>query len=229
MPAIPGWEFAAMYQSANQVGGDFYDVFRLPQPTGASPIWGMMVADVTGKGIPAALMMAFSHAILQAATFVHQRPGEILSHANKLIIQHSRSGLLLTVFYATLQPETSQLWFANGGHEPPFWYRAAQQDCVELNQGASLLVGARRSTLFPEHSIPLAPGDILVLYTDGVTEARSPSGDFFTSERLQEIIASCGEASAADLLKTILGEIKEFTGERPQADDITLFVIKRDQ
>lgn len=227
MPNLPGWEFASTYQSANQIGGDFFDVFRLALPPEAGPAWGLMVADVTGKGIPAALMMAFSHAILQAAVFVHKRPGEILFHANQLITSHSRSGLLLTVFYAIFQPETGQVWFANGGHEPPIWYRAAARDCVELDRGASLLVGARRSTLFPEQTITLARGDVLVLYTDGVTEARSPSGDFFTVERLQEIITSWGELTAEGLLQVILEEIRSFTGDYPQADDITVFVVKR--
>jgi serine phosphatase RsbU (regulator of sigma subunit) len=227
MPVINGWEFAASYHSANQVGGDFFDIYQLPRSAKDGPSWAMLIADVTGKGIPAALMMAFSHAIFQAATSLYHRVGEILAHANQLIIQHSRSGLLLTVFYAILKPESNKVLFANAGHEPPFWYQAENNTCVELDCGSSLLIGARSSAKYPEKCITLNPGDMLILYTDGVTEARRQDGEFFSTERLQEIIATAGKTSAQELLNTIKKSITDFTNGEQQADDITLLIIRR--
>jgi serine phosphatase RsbU (regulator of sigma subunit) len=227
MPAMAGWEFAASYQSANQVGGDFFDIYEPPFAPEGEHSLAILIADVTGKGIPAALMMAFAHAIFQATTSLYHQSGEVLAQVNQLIIQHSRSGLLLTAFYAFLFPQSGQVRFANAGHEPPFWYRAANQTCVELDCGSGLLIGARRNTHFPENCVTLDPGDTLVLYTDGITEARSPDGEFFSSERLQSIIAVSGHGTAADLLNEISNEIKRFTQAEPQADDITLLIIKR--
>jgi serine phosphatase RsbU (regulator of sigma subunit) len=227
MPAIAGWEFASVYQSANQVGGDFFDVYELPRLQNDERSLAVMVADVTGKGIPAALMMAFSQAIFRAMTSMHRHAGEILARGNQQIFQHSRSGLLLTVFYAILLPESGQVRFANAGHEPPFWFRADQQASFEVDCGSGLLVGARRNTQFPENCITLAPGDALIFYTDGVTEARNPLGDFFSSERLRDIIALSGQRTANELLNVIVSEIKQFTQDEPQADDITVLVIKR--
>jgi serine phosphatase RsbU (regulator of sigma subunit) len=227
VPAIQGWEFAVSYQSANQVGGDFFDMYELhPSSTGESS-WAMLIADVTGKGIPAALMMAFSHAIFQAATSMYHRVGEILAHANQLIIQHSRSGLLLTVFYAILKPGSNQVCFANAGHEPPFWFQAESNTCVELDCGSSLLVGAMGSAKYPENCVTLNPGDILILYTDGVTEARNPKGDFFSTEGLHDIIVTGGKSSAQELLQTIKNAIIDFASGEQQADDITLLIIRR--
>jgi phosphoserine phosphatase RsbU/P len=227
MPTIEGWELSASYQSANQVGGDFYDITRLRSPSGWLDTWGLLIADVTGKGIPAALMMAFSHAIFQAATSIHQRAGDILAHANQLITEHNRSGLLLTAFYAIIKPGDPHIWFANAGHEPPFLYRAASQSCIELNINSGLLIGARREVTYPEHCIELEPGDALVGYTDGVTEARNLAGEFFSAEKLQETISASGSLPAAQLLDAIQAGLSGFTRGAVQADDITILILKK--
>ena len=230
MPVIPGWEFAAAYQSAGQIGGDFYDVFNLTEPSdpdGVSAL-GLAIADVTGKGIPAALMMAFSRAILRAAAAASPSPSEVLDQTNRLILQNSRSGLLLTDFYATLDPATGVLRYSNGGHEPPYLYQSAEGRSVELDCGRSALLGVNPSSGFEEREVTLAPGNLLVLYTDGISEARNAAGDFFPEQHLREVIETCGSHNGAEAaLQAILRSVQDFTGPTPQFDDITLLVVKR--
>lgn len=235
MPVIPGWEFAASYQAANLVGGDFYDIFSLPGETGCEAVlrFGLTIADVAGKGIPAALMMAFSQGILHSAAFSGSTalswpaPGDVLYQTNQSILQSSHSGLLLTAFYAVLDPCTGHLSYANGGHEPPMLYRAATGEYQELICGRSLLLGAQRGHRFAEFEVQIAPGDLLLLYTDGVTEARDPAGAFFGEEHLCTVLAQCAGASCSELLASLNQALTQFTAGAAQSDDITLLAIRR--
>lgn len=229
MPALPGWEFAASYQAANQVGGDFYDIFPLPGETDCQEVlrYGLTIADVSGKGIPAALMMAFSQGILHTAAFARTRPGDVLYQTNQSILQSSHSGLLLTAFYAVLDPCTGILTYANGGHESPVLYRAATADSQGLDCGRSLLLGALRGHSFREYEIQMAPGDLLLLYTDGVTEARDASGAFFAEERLYAVVSQYAGYGCSELLTALKEALTEFTVSEMQADDITLLALRR--
>ena len=229
MPALPGWDFAASYQSAGQVGGDFYDIFPLSTRARVESggMWAAAIADVTGKGIPAALMMAFSQAALRASAATQRQPAEVLAQTNRLILQNGRPGLLLTAFFAALDPASGLVQYSNGGHEPPILYRAGSRVCSALDCGQSTLIGAYPNRVFPQRSVVLNPGDALLLYTDGITEARSSSGDFYTEERLMEVLQACGGCASADLVRAVQDAVHAFTAGAKQSDDMTMLVIKR--
>ncbi len=223
LPTASGWEFAAVYQAAHQVGGDLYDFLQLPEQPGK---FGLVIADVAGKGIPAALFMAFCRTIIRMQAMTGVTPAHVLERTNRLILQDSRSDLFLTVFYAQLNPQNGEMVYANGGHDPPVWFRAVKGDCQELIS-RSYLLGLFSKIHPEERQIQIAPGDLLVFYTDGITEARNSKGEFFGEERLQSSIMANKESSAQDVLQKILVATNEFIGDSHQSDDFTLFVIKR--
>lgn len=222
-PIVPGWEFAAHYQAARQIGGDFYDFFSLP---GAPPRWGLVIADVTGKGVPAALMMAFSRAILRTEGGRGHSPASVLAQANQLILEDNRSRLFVSAFYATLDTQTGRLSYASGGHDYPLWLQARTGECQAL-KARGVVLGAFETSLFEEGVVDLAPGDALVLYTDGVTEAMNADGQLFDEPRLRSVVMAHPSASAEELLRAIVQAVKEFVGDTPASDDLTMVVIKR--
>ena len=223
-PVVPGWEFAAFYQAARQVGGDLYDFFELPGQPGRL---GLVIADVTGKGVPAALFMAFSRTVIRMESMTGRDPAAVLERANRSIIQDSRSGLFLSAFYATLDTRNGRLVYANGGHNRPLWLRAATGEPQELTS-RSVILGMFEDVALEERQIDVAPGDLLVFYTDGVTEAMNAAGELFGEGRLQATVAANQGASAQQVLEAIIDALKTFTGDTPQSDDLTLFVVKRE-
>jgi sigma-B regulation protein RsbU (phosphoserine phosphatase) len=223
-PTTPGWEFAATYQAARQVGGDLYDFIYLPeQPTNKI---GLVIADVAGKGIPAALFMAFCRTLIRMEARVEGTPAHVLDATNQSIIQNSRSELFLSAFYALLDLDNGNLKFANGGHNPPYWFQDSTGKCQELNAKGYLL-GLFNRKMPEERQIVVNPGDLLVFYTDGITEARDNHGEFFGEERLESAILANKTGSAQEVLEGIVQATNAFIGDTPQSDDFTLFVIKR--
>ncbi len=223
VPHLAGWEFACQYLSAREVGGDFYDFYE-------GDALGLFIADVTGKGVPAALMMAFSRAMLR--TLLHSRPeiaahpAETLQRLNTLLLGDNRSGLMLTALFASLDPLTGRLLYANAGHERPIWLRYATGECQELaSQGA--ILGAFRQVAIEERQVDMGPGDLVVFYTDGISEARSVTGEIFGEERLLETVKSCRGASAEQASQRIFEAAQSFATGAAQADDFTMLVIRR--
>ncbi len=248
LPERPGWEFAAFYQAAREIGGDFYDFYERTtddQPQAAeetmnshqpgsgvtnSSSLGIFMADVTGKGIPAALMMAFIRAMLRALLRNQPQsvgdPSEVLQRLNNLFIQDNRTGLLLTALYAHLDPHTGHLAVANAGHEQPFWLHAATGECQAID-ARGMLLGAFPNLSFEAVRVELAPGDLLVIYTDGLSEARNSDDQLFGEDRVAEVIRSLDGRTAQDALQTILQQVHFFSGSIPQSDDFTVIIIKR--
>ena len=222
-PTISGWEFASIYQSARQVGGDFYNIFELP---GSPRRIGMLIADVTGKGVPAALFMAFSRTIIHTTSLHGENPATVLQKANQLIHQDNRSKIFLTAFYAILEVETGRLTYASAGHNWPLWIPANTGIYSELS-AMGFLLGAFDEIELEEHEIQLTTGDVLAFFTDGVPEAMNIHGDMFGEERLQATLTTSYQGSAEKVLQSIVGTVREFTGDIPQSDDFTLFVVKR--
>jgi sigma-B regulation protein RsbU (phosphoserine phosphatase) len=220
-PAVPGWQFASFYQAARQVGGDLYDFIFTPRDP---RLMHIVVADVTGKGVPAALYMALSRAIIRLESRNGEGPADTLERSNRSIIQDSGTQLYLSAVYATLNIETGRLVFANGGHERPLWRRANGD--VETLIAPGMLLGAFEEISLDERSIEVGRGDYLVFFSDGVTEARNGEGDFFGPERLGEMVKAAS-GGAQHLLDTIVDAMKRFCGATAQADDITLIVAKR--
>lgn len=222
-PILPGWEFAANYQAAWQVGGDLYDFIELPAE---SHQLGLLIADVSGKGVPAALFMAFSRAIIRTEAMTNHNPATVLEQANQLIVHDNRSKLFLSAFYCILDVHTGRLIYTNAGHNWPLWLRVATGECQELT-ARGIILGFFKGITLEERQIDVAPGDLLVFYTDGITEAWNATSEMFGQERLQAVVTANSRASAEEVCQAVLVALKNFTGDTPLSDDITLLVVKR--
>jgi len=219
-PSLPGWELDAYWQAARQVGGDFYDFFPLPDDR-----LGLVVADVADKGVPAALFMALSRTLVRVTTHDGRRPAKALQRANELIIADAHSDLFVTVFYAILDPQTGTLTYTSGGHNPPLLIRRNGQ--VESLRARGIVLGIVEYIELEEKCVTLEPGDVLVLYTDGVTDAINADEEEFGLTRLTEVIQRTRKQSPSDIIAAINSEVMAFVGNTPQFDDFTLAVLKR--
>jgi serine phosphatase RsbU (regulator of sigma subunit) len=221
-PQLPGWDVAAYYEPAREVGGDFYDFVVAPdQPRQLR----LAIADVTGKGVPAALFMASARTTLRAESVAGHGPASVLSRANRIFLLDAASPLFLSAFYAVLDSETAVLTYANAGHDYPLWRYA--NGCLQPLNQHGLVLGLIPGTSYSESSITMAPGDSLVMYTDGVTEARDEAGALFGEERLAAVVTTAGSRSAGELVAAIVDTIAAFAGATPPADDCTIVVLKR--
>ncbi len=222
-PTVPGWEFAVYYQAARLVGGDFYDFYELPGEPGQL---GLLVADVVGKGVPAAMFMALSRTTIRTVALSGGSPAAVLERANDLILKDSYSDFFLTAFYAVLDTHTGHLVYANGGHNWPLWLQATTGEFQEWS-AQSMLLGSFDWMQLDECEIGVAPGDLLIFYTDGVTEAMNADYQLFGEERFRAAVAARAEAGAQQILDSVVDAIKAHTGDMPQSDDVTLVVVKR--
>lgn len=220
-PSVPGWEFAARYQAARLVGGDFYDFLPL-----APHRLGLVIGDVVGKGVPAALLMALSRTTIRTMAMSDHGPGAVLEKANDLMVRDSRSDLFLTAAYAELNVINGRLAYALGGHNRPLWRQATSGEIKELDADGMLL-GSFAGIALEEREIEVAAGDLLVFYTDGVTEAMNNRRELFGRERLWAALANQAGTSAQQVLDAILAAVHGFVGDTPPSDDLTLFVVRR--
>lgn len=227
LPSAPvtadGWQISNVYLPARQVGGDLYDHFELP--VGEDRV-GLVIGDVAGKGVPAALFMATSRTLIRSTALAGLTPASTLAEANRLILQDSPTELFLSAFYGILNTSDGRLTYANAGHNPPLWFRKAEGDFQELAARGIVLCVIDNVSL-EEKSIEIASGDILVLYTDGVTEAVDADTEEFGVERLQQVVASNRRKGASEILEAIVEAVTTFIGDVEQPDDLTLMVIKR--
>lgn len=219
-PQIEGWSVAGVWQAARQVGGDFYDF--IPQPEGR---WGVVIADVADKGVPAALFMALSRTLMRAVAFSGRAPGDALARANELIQTDSASDLFVTMIYAIWDPGTAQVSFANAGHNPPLLCRANGEISVLKSSGIALGVVDR---LLPETiAFHIEPGDVFLLYTDGMTDALNTAGDEFGLARLQAVLAQSRHLDARGIADALMQAVDDFIADEAPFDDQTLVVLKR--
>ncbi len=226
-PAAPGFQIEAFYRAARQVGGDFYDFIELPAEanTGA-PRFGIVIADVTDKGVPAALFMALARTLLRASAIDGRPPAAVLQRANRLILADSRAGLFVTCFYALFDPVSGRVSFANGGHNYPLLYRRAANQVVPLT-AQGIVLGVIPDPHFTPGEITLDHGDILLFYTDGITEAMNAQRELFGDERLAATLRAASQRSPAEIISAVLNAVNAFAGDTPQSDDMTMVVIKR--
>lgn len=223
-PDVAGWSFATHYESATQVGGDFYDFFRLrDRPTS----FGIVIADVTGKGIGAALLMAFARPLLRAIADQYGGPAAALTQANRVLVLERPTPLFITVFMGIVDGTTGVLRYASAGHEPALVV-PARGGRVRRLPGSGPLLGAFPSILLAEHVTQLHHGDLLLLHTDGATDARDPSRRLFGDLRLARTAGSARGRSASDLVTTVAGAITRFVAGAPAADDLALLAVRRD-
>lgn len=219
-PYIEGVEISATNLPAREVGGDFYDYVPV-----AKNHWGLTIADVSGKGMPAAIFMGLSRTIVRASTTGNISTENALKHANELICRDSRSGMFVTLFYAVLDSINMKLKYVNAGHNPPFLLREGANNIISL-EATGIPLGVMENIDINEREIELLRGDILVLYTDGVTDAINEKEEAFGKEKLAEIIQKDSSLTAKDIIQKVQDEIVMFAGEQPQFDDITLMIMK---
>jgi phosphoserine phosphatase RsbU/P len=223
---IEGYDIAARSVMAKEVGGDFFDVIPLEVvPLGPGKL-GIMIADVSGKGIPAALFMALSRIVVRVnATWYANRPAAAIRDANTIISNDSKSGMFVTLFYGLLDSTNHTLTYVNAGHNPPIHYRASDGTLSEL-EATGIAMGVLDDADYTQDTIQMAQGDLLILYTDGITEAENVKQDMFDLERLENVILASRDLSSKEIIQAILNEVRVFTGDHPQSDDITLMVIR---
>jgi sigma-B regulation protein RsbU (phosphoserine phosphatase) len=220
VPNIPGYDVAARWQAAREVAGDFYDLFALPDST-----MGVVIADVSDKGAPAALFMASARAMIRSHALGGFSPFETLSRTNDMIMSDSVDGTFVTVYYSLFHTGGAVV-NVNAGHNPPLLYRQAQGEVSFLPRGGRALGWFPSNPLRP-FTLTLEPGDVLVFYTDGLTDAENPAGENFGEERLaQAVTAACKQSSAAQILEYVLNEVECFGAGVPAFDDLTLCVVR---
>ena len=228
-PAIPGFEIATCYATSAQAGGDYYDFFPFRDEDGGEQ-WGLFIADVSGHGTPAAVLMAITHAIAHTRPGTPMPAGTLLAYVNAhLARSYATNGTFVTAFYATLDPATRRLTYAVAGHNPPFVARGGRM--IALDGDGGLPLGLWPDERYREASFQLERGDVLVLYTDGITEAfgpvdRSGRRELFGEERMGEAILSGDLGSAEACVKRVDRAVDAFTGGAPATDDRTLVVVR---
>ncbi len=223
LPEIPGWELEVTLRPARETSGDFYDV--IPLPNGR---FGILVADVADKGTGAALYMALSRTLLRTyALQYHTRPDYVQRVANRRILMDTNADLFVTVFYAILEPWSGQLTYCNAGHMPPYLLRSGKGAAFDSLMRNGVPLGIFDGRDWEQVEVQLEENDTLVLYTDGLTDAENVEGEFFGRERLLALLLAHQGETAFALQTTILDAVRDFVGEAPQFDDITLMVLRR--
>jgi serine phosphatase RsbU (regulator of sigma subunit) len=214
---------AVMLRSARQTTGDYYDFIAFPDGR-----LGIAIADVADKGMGAALFMASSRTLLR--TFAMENadaPEKVLQATNQRITQDTHGGLFVTLFYGILNPDTGRLVYCNAGHNPP--YLLDEQGETHSLAKTGIPLGIFEDTTWQTRSLSLQPGSVLVLYTDGVTEAAGPGESLYGEARLLSTIQQASpQQTAAQTLQSILSSVDSFRGKIPQSDDITLVVVHRE-
>jgi serine phosphatase RsbU (regulator of sigma subunit) len=221
-PSIPGWEVAAWWQPARQVSGDFYDFVQLGWQR-----WGIVLADVSDKGMPAALFMASSRTILRASVLDAATPAEGIARANHLVCADAPDGMFVTLVYGELQVDTGQMCYVCAGHYPPLLYRSASDDLTSL-KWTGMALGLDAEATFQGHTIRLRPGDFMLMYTDGVIDATNPRTESFGQGRFWNLILEHRHEPAAEIVAAIQAALGHFAAGSPQFDDVTLVLIRRD-
>ena len=225
LPEIPGWQLSAALEPAHETAGDFYDV--VPLPNGR---FGIMVADVADKGMGAALYMALSRTLLRTyAITYHNRPDFAMKVTNRRILMDTDVTMFVTTFYGVLDPGRGTLTYCNAGHNPPYLVRGTADGPPQRLNKTGMALGAMPGMDWEQQTVEFAPGDALALYTDGVTEAQDPQGDFFGQERLTRLIQEQAGRSAEEIQRAILETVHSFVGGAPRSDDITLLILVRDR
>jgi serine phosphatase RsbU (regulator of sigma subunit) len=221
-PSIDGWEIASAYEPAREVGGDFYDVFRIRD---RGDCIGLVVADVTGKGIPAAILMADSRGLIHAAADHSADPAETLTRVNRILVDERASGLFVTVAHATLDTRTGRLVLARAGHDPVHVLRADGR--LEILEPPGRLIGMVAELDLTAIELWLEPGDAFIGHTDGVTEARSPDGAFYGEDRFRGLLRGMVGEPARAIVEAVVADVAAFRGRAEPSDDVTLLVVRR--
>jgi sigma-B regulation protein RsbU (phosphoserine phosphatase) len=222
LPQIPTLDLAAHYQTSTRAGGDYYDFFELPDGR-----WGILIADVSGHGTPAAVIMAVTHSIAHMLSEPPVPPSRLLNFVNRHLAARytNGNGTFVTAFYGIYDPASRTLSYASAGHPAPRLIRCGSRDVTSLAGASSLPLGIDGEEIYEDTQHPLRVGDTFILYTDGITEARNPQGEMFGTERL-DAAADCQGRGAVGTLESVLRELDGFGHGRTLGDDRTLLVAR---
>lgn len=222
-PEVPGYDLASYYEPAREVGGDFFELFRLRRR--GRPL-GLVIADVTGKGIAAALLMAFARPVIHSALQAASGPADALRRTNRILVDELHTALFITALVGRLDVGTGHVWLANAGHEPPLLIPGDGGPIVGIEESGPML-GMFAPLDLTEVEVGLGPGDKLLLYTDGVTDALASSGERFGKERMIATIEAARGGSAHDLVGTLNGAVHRFCEGVTPVDDVTIVAVGR--
>jgi serine phosphatase RsbU (regulator of sigma subunit) len=224
LPRLDGWEIEATLRPARETSGDFYDL--IPLPGGRL---GLVVADVTDKGMGAALFMALSRTLLRTyASDYPERPDLALGVVNDRILADTDSAMFVTTFYGILDPARGTLTYCNAGHHPPYLWSGDQEGLAQALPGRGMALGVVDDTDWGHTTLELPPGSLLLLYSDGVLDAQSPSKERFGNQQMLESVAAHLGDPALAVQNGLLSRLQQFMGDEPQFDDITLMAVRRD-
>ncbi len=223
MPDIDRMSLAVYYESSQKAGGDYYDFFPLKDGR-----WGILIADVSGHGTPAAVVMAMTHSIAHTCEQVTESPAEFLNYLNTHLAKHYtlRSGSFVTAFYGIYDPSNRKLRYASAGHNPPRVKRCSTGDVFSLDKAGRLPLGITSSIDYDEASIYLQSKDRIIFYTDGLIEAHNEQEELYGQQRLDEVTNDCRVTGAQATLETIVSSMKDFVGSRHYSDDVTIIVAE---
>jgi sigma-B regulation protein RsbU (phosphoserine phosphatase) len=222
-PRGPDFQVYASMTPARNVGGDFYDIVHLEDNR-----IGVAIADVSDKGVPAALYMMSSRTLLKGAAIGCESPSQVLDEVNSLLQDDSDTGMFVTLFYGIYDPATNEFTYANGGHNPPLIVHADGSSTV-LAMTGGVALGVVPSIQYEQTTVALSPGDTILLYTDGITDATNEEGEFFGLERLQATFAGNPPRDSRAANDAVFEALQNFVGDAAQADDITCLALSRSE
>ncbi|MFQ5722627.1 MAG: PP2C family protein-serine/threonine phosphatase [Candidatus Aminicenantales bacterium] len=221
-PEIAGYDIAGKSVPAKEVGGDYYDFIPINDHRLA-----ICVGDVSGKGMPAALLMANLQATLRGQTLFSTSCGDCLQRSNKLLFQSTDIQKFVTLFYGILDTRKDEFYYSNAGHNNPFLF-SVDGNISRLSAGG-IVLGFMEDYTFKEEVVYFNPGDVMVIYSDGITEAMNANDREFGEERLEALVSENLSISSSEIIKKIISTVQSFVGDTPQIDDITLVIIKREK
>ncbi|MEK7331237.1 MAG: PP2C family protein-serine/threonine phosphatase, partial [Candidatus Eisenbacteria bacterium] len=218
-PVVPGFDLAGTTIPHDEVGGDYYDFIPVSDTR-----LGIAIADVSGKGIPAALIMAGFRMSLLAEIRNEFAIRAVMRKVNGLLHESTDRDKFVTAFYGVLDHKNRVLIFSNAGHNPPVLFRSEGR--IEYLEEGGVALGVLPEAHYEERPIALRPGDVLLFFTDGVSEAESPTGEHFGQQRIERVVAAHTGRGAAEIMAALIATVQEWAGERGQSDDLTLVVLK---
>jgi len=204
---------------AKEVGGDFYDYFLIDDDR-----FGLVIGDVSGKGVPAAIFMAVTRTLLRATALQNLSAGDCLQYINSVLVEQGDPAMFVTVFYGVLNTRNGELAYGLAGHNPPYVFAGGSVRALDVP--ADPLVGMIDGVAYHTHHLQLNRGEAILLFTDGVTEAANASENLFSEERLEAWLKGSADLPLSEVVGGLVGEIRNFTGEHPQADDLTILAVR---
>ncbi len=224
-PAIDGFQISGINVPARQVSGDYFDYIQVDQDR-----LGVAIADVSGKGVPASLIMAICRSVLRAEAARNPSPADVLRKVNRQLYPDIKEDMFISMAYLILGHQQDGVTLARAGHDAPLWYKRQSQTVMPV-KSPGMVVGIDSGSVFDrltaDFAVPLERNDCLVLYTDGVTETLNSEGDEFGVDRMMQSVRASANDSAQAIVKRIIEDVREFTGSVPQNDDMTLIAIRK--